>query len=73
MRPSAGGKEPLWQVPHWLVTVTWVWLNFVGFQLVVVWQLMQLVAPTGTCVPALPVAVEPLWQLAQLVAVVKVL
>ena len=37
----------------------------------VLWQLMQLVADTGTCVPGLPVAALPLWQVLQLVAVVK--
>ena len=45
--------------------------QLVGFQLLVPWQLMQLVAATGMCVPDLPVAVLPLWQLAQLVATVK--
>jgi hypothetical protein len=36
------------------------------------WQLKQLVLPTGTCVTGLPVAVLPLWQLAQLVLLLKV-
>jgi len=71
--PSAGGKAPLWQVAHWAVTVTCVWLKRLGFQPVVAWQLAQLVAPTGMWVLALPVAAVPLWQLAQLVALVKVL
>ncbi|MGH7460547.1 MAG: hypothetical protein ACREMA_05910 [Longimicrobiales bacterium] len=59
-RPSAGGNAPLWQVEHWFVTVTWVWLKRDGLQLAVVWQLMQLAAPTGTCVAGLPVADVPL-------------
>ena len=54
-----------------LATVTWVWFQLLGVQPVVLWQLMQLVAPTGMCVPDLPVAVLLLWQLAQLVAAVK--
>ncbi len=54
-----------------LVTVTWVWFQLLGFQLLVLWQLRQLVEPTGMCVPDLPVAALPLWQLAQLVAAVK--
>ena len=67
-RPRAGGYEPLWQLTQLLVTVTWVWFQLVGFQLLVLWQLMQLVAATGMCVPDLPVAVLPLWQFAQFVA-----
>ena len=43
----------------------------VGVQPVTLWQLKQLVLPTGMCVPDLPVAVPPLWQLAQLVAALK--
>ena len=58
--PSAGGKAPLWQVAHWPDTATCVWLKLVGFHAVVLWQLMQLVADTGTCVPGLPVAALPL-------------
>jgi hypothetical protein len=34
---------------------------------------MQPAEPVGMCVTVLPVAVLPLWQLAQLVATVKVL
>ena len=45
--PSAGGKAPLWQLLHWLATVSCVWLHLLGFQPAVLWQLMQLVAPTG--------------------------
>ena len=70
--PSAGGKAPLWQLAHCAVTGTWVWLNFVGFQVLTLWQAKQLVAPTGTWVACLPLAAVPLWQLAQLVAAVKV-
>jgi hypothetical protein len=70
-RPSAGGNAPLWQVEHWLVTVTCVWLNLVGFQPVTAWQLKQFTdALTGTWVLGLPVAELP-WQLAQLVAEVN--
>jgi hypothetical protein len=54
------------------VTVTCVWFHLVGVQPVVVWQLKQLVRPTGTWVDDLPVVVEPLWQLAQLVEALKV-
>jgi len=72
LRPSAGGKAPLWQLEHWLVTATCEWLKLVGFQVVTLWQLTQLVAATGTCVADLPVAVLPLWQDVQLVAAVKV-
>ena len=45
----------------------------VGFQPVVAWQLMQFVAPTGMWTAGLPVALLPLWQLAQFVAAVKLL
>ena len=69
--PSAGGKAPLWQLPHWPVTGNWVWFHLVGFQPVVAWQVAQLVAPTGIWVAVLPVALLPLWQLAQLVAAVN--
>ena len=69
--PSAGGNAPVWQVAHWLVTVTWLWLKLLGFQPKVARQLAQLVAPTGMWLVALPVAALPLWQLAQLVALVK--
>jgi hypothetical protein len=62
----------VWQLAHWAVTTTWVWFHFVGVQPVVLWQLKQFVAPTGTWVPDLPVAVLPLWQDAQLVAALKV-
>jgi hypothetical protein len=37
----------VWQLAHWFTTVTWVWFHLLGFQPVVLWQLMQLVAPTG--------------------------
>ena len=71
--PSAGGNAPVWQVAHWLVTVTWLWLKLLGFQPKVAWQLAQVVAPTGMWLVALPVAALPLWQLAQFVALVKLL
>ena len=41
--------------------------------MLVVWQAMQLVAPTGMCVLFLPVAPLPLWHDEQFVATVKVL
>ena len=44
----------------------------VGFQVVTLWQLMQFVAPTGTWVAFLPLALLPLWQLLHTVAAVKV-
>ena len=72
-RPSAGGKAPLWQVEHCAVTGTCVWFHLVGVQPVVLWQLMQLVAPTGMWLPGLPVALLPLWQEAHCVAVVNLL
>jgi len=43
-----------------------VWFHFVGFQLVTVWQLMQL-AVVGMWLPSLPAAALPLWQLAHCV------
>jgi hypothetical protein len=42
----------------------------VGFQPVVLWQLMQF-TEVGMCVPVFPVAALPLWQLVQLVAEVN--
>jgi hypothetical protein len=63
----------VWQLAHCAVTGTWVWLKRLGFQVAVVWQLMQLVVPTGMCVLGLPVAALPLWQVLQTVAAVKVL
>ena len=71
--PSAGGKEPVWQLAHWFVTTTCVWFHLLGFQPLVLWQAMQFVAPTGMCAAGLPVALLPLWQLLQLVAALKVL
>ena len=64
----------MWHVAHWAVTVTWVWLNCVGFQgCVGLWQAKQLVLPTGTWVLFLPVTPPvPLWQDTQLVAALKV-
>ena len=43
-----------------------------GFQAVVLWQLTQF-AVVGICAAVLPVAVLPLWQLEQLVELVKLL
>ena len=56
----------MWQLAHWLAATTWVWLKLEGFhEPPVRWQLSQLAAPTGTWVGFLPVAREPLWQVAQ--------
>jgi hypothetical protein len=70
VKPSAGGKPPVWQLAHWLATGICVWFHLVGFQPVTLWQLMQFTA-VGMCVPALPVAPLPLWQLAQFVALLN--
>ena len=69
--PSAGGKPPVWQLAHCAVTVVCVWFQLLGLKLVVEWQLMQLVEPTGTCPLGLPLTDTPLWQLAQFVAALK--
>ena len=55
---------------HCFATTIWEWFQLLGFQDLVLWQLMQL-AVVGICDPDLPVAEAPLWQLAQLVAEVK--
>jgi hypothetical protein len=49
-----------------------VWFHDVGVQAAAVaeWQAMQFAVPVGMCVPDLPGAVVPLWQLLQFVAVV---
>lgn len=68
--PSAGGKPPVWQLVHWLVTATWVWFHADGRQaLNDRWQLSQ-AAPelTGMCWALLPVARDPLWQVAHVPA-----
>jgi hypothetical protein len=71
LRPSAGGYPPVWHEAHLAATVTCVWLNLLGVQPVVLWQLKQLVDPTGAWVDGLPLALEPSWQLAQLVEALK--
>jgi hypothetical protein len=53
-----------------LVTGIWLWFHLVGFQPVTLWQLMQFTL-VGMCAAVLPVAALPLWQLAQLVALVN--
>ena len=68
--PSAGGKPPEWQLAHWLATAIWLWFQVVGFQPVVLWQLMQF-NEVEMCVATLPVAALPLWQFAQLVALLN--
>ena len=68
--PLAGGKPPVWQLAHWLATAIWLWFHLVGFQPLTLWQLMQF-TPVGMCVAALPTAALPLWQLAQLVALLN--
>jgi hypothetical protein len=65
------GKAPLWQDAHCAVTTVCVWFQELGFQALTLWQLKQLVRPTGMCVALLPVAVLPLWQEAQLVLALK--
>ena len=57
--PLAGGKPPVWHVEHWFATAIWLWFHVVGFQPVVVWQLMQF-TEVGKCAAVLPVAVLPL-------------
>ena len=62
----AGGKLPLWQLAHWLVTTPCVWLNALGRQaLNERWHTSHDCAPTGMWVEDLPVARLPLWQVAQ--------
>ena len=68
--PSAGGKLPEWQVEHWLATGACPWFQLVGFHPLVAWQLVQF-RLVGIWAAVLPVAVLPLWQLAQLVALVN--
>jgi hypothetical protein len=53
-----------------LATGICVWFQVVGFQLLVLWQLMQFPL-VGRCVAFFPVAPLPLWQLEQLVAEVN--
>ena len=63
---------PLWQLEQPVVTTTLAW-NLAGVQLVkLLWQVPQ-VAEVDKWVADLPVALLPLWQLAQFVALVKVL
>ena len=69
--PSAGGNAPEWQLAQAAVTVVCVWFQLLGLKLLVEWQLMQLVEPTGTCPLGLPLTDTPLWQLAQLVEALK--
>jgi hypothetical protein len=53
---------PLWQLEQLPVTSAWSTLTVV--QLVVTWQLSQLLV-LAMCVAFLPVALMPLWQVAQ--------
>ncbi len=63
---------PLWQLEQPVVTTTLAW-NLAGVQLLkLLWQVAQL-SVVLTWLVVLPVAFDPLWQLAQLVALVKVL
>ena len=57
--PVAGGKPPVWQVEHWLVTGCCEWFHLVGFHDVVLWQLTQFTV-VGMCCAFLPEAAEPL-------------
>ena len=70
--PTAGGKLPLWQLAQLVVTVTFA-CNLAGAQVVkLLWQVPQVLRVVGMWLLALPVAVEPLWQVEQLVAAVNV-
>ena len=69
--PWAGGRLPVWQLAHCAATAVWVWFQLLGLKLVVEWQRKQLVDPTGTWLAGLPLALLPLWQMAQLVAALK--
>ena len=60
------------ELPGTEVVVT-MCAEFLPVALVPLWQLKQLVPPTGTCAVDLPLAAAPLWQLAQLVLALKVL
>lgn len=68
--PLAGGKPPVWQLAHLPATGAWLWFQVLGFHPAVVWQLVQL-RLVWMCVVDFPLALLPLWQLAQLVALVK--
>jgi hypothetical protein len=72
--PSAGGYPPVWQVAQAFVTVAWVWFHKEGDHPVAVaaWHVMQF-AVVGIWLVDLPGAVEPLWHVLQLVAVVYTL
>ena len=61
--PTAGGREPVWQLEQ--VAVVSLWLKVAGVQPVGLWQSSQTLL-VEKCVPLLPVAVVPLWQLEQL-------
>ena len=69
--PSAGGNAPEWQLAQAAVTVVCVWFQLLGLKLLVEWQLMQLVEPTGMCPLGLPLTDTPLWHEAQLVDALK--
>ena len=52
--PSAGGNPPVWHVEHWLVTLTWVWLNLVVVHApVVLWQDPTGIERDGDVIPGL--------------------
>ena len=51
----------MWQVAHCAVTVTWVCVHLVGVQPVTLWQLKQLLLPTGMWALDKPSAALPLW------------
>ena len=62
----------MWQLAHWAITTCWLWFHRLGFHALTRWQLMQLTL-VGMWPAPLPVTPPvPLWQLAQLVAAVKV-
>jgi len=60
----------VWHVLHLPVTTSWVWFHLLGFHALTVWQLAQLPV-VGRWLANLPVAALPLWQLLQLVDVLK--
>jgi hypothetical protein len=63
---------PLWQLEQPVATVTLAW-NLAGAHAVkLLWHVPQ-VAVVEMCVAVLPVALLPLWQLAQLVVLLNVL
>jgi hypothetical protein len=63
----------LWQLAQLVDEVKVAWLTLVPVQTVVDWWQLSQAAVVDTWLPDLPVAVEPLWQLAQLVVTVTLM